>query len=121
MHPRIRNAIFCDFVRHEDTGKNILIGVYTGDVVLESVPALIPCTFWLDVVTPIQNTDLSFDLRIEWPGPPGKIETNGSSKVGAHKSLALTIPTQLAIDKEGQIRFSIRFAGGRWTEAIVKD
>jgi hypothetical protein len=35
-------TIFCDDVRHENTGKQILIGVYNGDLVVESLPALLP-------------------------------------------------------------------------------
>lgn len=121
MQPKIRNAILCDFMRQENTGKHILIGVYNGDVVLDAMPASIPLTFWVDVVIPPLITELTFDIKVEWPGQPGKIEEKGAWKVGPHTSLALTIPVLLSIERNGQIKLSIRFTGGRWIDAILRN
>src|SRR5436305_181014 len=40
-------AIFCDDVRHEVNGKQILIGVYVGSIVLQSFPATIGIAGWI--------------------------------------------------------------------------
>lgn len=44
-----RNAIVCDDVRREDSGKAILIGVYTGDIVVAGYPSIFSAKFWFEV------------------------------------------------------------------------
>lgn len=40
--PKLVNVILCDQVRQESTGKLLVIGMYTGTVLLGSCPATIP-------------------------------------------------------------------------------
>jgi hypothetical protein len=46
-HIRPLFAIFCDDIRREVSGKQILIGVYTGDIVIPSFPATIAIAGWI--------------------------------------------------------------------------
>lgn len=45
------NVVFCDEVRREVTGKDILIGVYSSDIVVPSVPMLIEVALWIQFHT----------------------------------------------------------------------
>lgn len=43
----IPTAIICDDVRREDNGKEILIGVYTGDMIFAQLPGTMRACIWL--------------------------------------------------------------------------
>lgn len=45
---RCETAILCDQVRREDNGKLILIGVYGGGVLLDSYPATLPLSAYVE-------------------------------------------------------------------------
>jgi hypothetical protein len=36
------HSLFCDEIRQEDNGKQLLIGLYNGDMLVESLPILLP-------------------------------------------------------------------------------
>jgi hypothetical protein len=40
-------ALFCDDIRNETNGKQILIGVYTGDILISQFPAVISISVWV--------------------------------------------------------------------------
>jgi hypothetical protein len=59
-------SIFCDDARQEDNGKQILIGVYSADMLVESFPVLLPS---FRVLVQYQNeSDLPVRLVITAPG-----------------------------------------------------
>jgi hypothetical protein len=43
----IRSAVICEQIRKEVNGKDILIGVYSADLIVASFPAIVPLSFWL--------------------------------------------------------------------------
>lgn len=43
----IQNALVCDDIRTEDTGKAILIGIYTGSINLKRMPTKLRLALWL--------------------------------------------------------------------------
>ena len=47
-----RSVIVCDDIRKEVTGKEILIGVYSGEIVLRSFPNQFPASLWIEADTP---------------------------------------------------------------------
>lgn len=46
-----RTVIVCDDIRKEVTGKEILIGVYSGEIVLPSFPSWFPASLWFEIET----------------------------------------------------------------------
>ena len=50
---KIANPIICDFVRKEDSGKHILIGVYPKDVRVGKFPAKLLFCVWFQ--TPVSD------------------------------------------------------------------
>jgi hypothetical protein len=47
---RIESVVFCDDVRKETTNKDILIGVYSGDIIVPHFPAVISSAIWIEIV-----------------------------------------------------------------------
>lgn len=48
--PDITTIIVCDDVRKEITNKDILIGVYTGDIVVQDFPAWVRLSVWIEML-----------------------------------------------------------------------
>jgi hypothetical protein len=42
-------TVFCDDIRKEESGKDILIGVYGSDLVVDKLPATIPLSLWINI------------------------------------------------------------------------
>ena len=45
----IKTVIFCDDIRKEITNKDILIGVYAGDIVVPSFPTPLALALWIEI------------------------------------------------------------------------
>jgi hypothetical protein len=76
-------ALFCDDIRHESNGKQILIGVYTGDILPAQFPAVISISIWV-AFERINN--MSGELPIEFR----VINTRGNSLGYGSAKLYLT-------------------------------
>ena len=46
----IKTVIFCDDIRKEITNKDILIGVYAGDIVVPSFPTPLALALWIEII-----------------------------------------------------------------------
>ncbi|QQM31751.1 hypothetical protein JET14_06170 [Martelella lutilitoris] len=69
------DVIFCDDIRKEDNGKAILIGVYTGALVLEQLPVDILLSAWIRV----SGLDKGkHDVSVEFHSPGGKTFSIGA-------------------------------------------
>lgn len=75
------NVIFCDDVRREVTGKDILIGVYSADIVLPTVPVLFGVSLWIQFLTGGDGV-VSAKLRITDPAGNTAGETAVEFPVG---------------------------------------
>jgi hypothetical protein len=119
FHPATPSGytIFCDDVRHEITGKQILIGVYNADLVVESLPALLPSFNFvihyrerkneselpvkivITVPTPDDQPILEMDIPREGfkqaPPPPDAIEGEMLSAVNMTSSVAGLLLTHI--------------------------
>lgn len=49
LTPTVIATVFCDDVRREMTNKDILIGVYGGDIVVPSFPASLNGAYWIEI------------------------------------------------------------------------
>lgn len=56
-------VIVCDDIRTESNGKDIFIGVYTGDIVIGKVPGMLNLCFWVDAKT-TGTGERAFEYRV---------------------------------------------------------
>jgi len=112
----ITQAVACDDVRQETSGKFILIGVYSGNMGLPAFPAHVGLAFWMrSRPTKIGTYHLQFRVR----GQNDSILSNGQMYVtiSEREDTVLVIPAlPLQIQSEGQITLEFRLSGrGRHT------
>jgi hypothetical protein len=60
---------FCDDIRFENTGKGILIGVYSEDLVASHLPQVTPLSFWARIGE-LPVGELKLNLKIGVNGSP---------------------------------------------------
>lgn len=85
--PRILNTLVCDDVRLENNGKEILIGVYNGTVIIDSVPAFFP-TFSIRVlVKPTEIREYNINGAITAPSGLAAAQFSGKLNVLTTKFL----------------------------------
>lgn len=56
-------VVFCDDIRQEVNGKQILIGVYAGDIILQSFPATIGISGWISFA---RESNVAAQIPIEF-------------------------------------------------------
>lgn len=115
----IKTTILCDDVRQESgTGKYILIGVFTGDILVREFPAQVQLALYIEIDGPAGHHDV--ELRLSGPQAGEGIlnisldaETDG---VGAVTTPRITV----AMESEGTFRADWRVAGGDWENILSK-
>ncbi|HTO66036.1 MAG TPA: hypothetical protein VMM15_32840 [Bradyrhizobium sp.] len=113
----ITAVIVCDSVRREVSGKELLVGVYTGNIVSPSFPVVIELAFWFEV--DIRETgEQDADIRIVVPGevPPLEMRFHIATVVPGPFSLA-TPNMQVPLVEAGELRIELK-EGDDWT--VVK-
>lgn len=122
MHINVLSAIMCDLVRIENSGKHILIGVYTGDILFPKFPTRFNPTLWIEIKTGIQRSNLDFEIKIEAPGLPKPIKTEGTLEIEDQENalIWLTFPG-VPINIPGSLNVSMRRKGARWQRIISKE
>lgn len=113
MHPRIRAALVCDDVRAEaNGGKNILIGVYGGEIIFGVKPAAHQCQLYLAFDVDRQPADIDIEVTFNRTNvhhmrvPPGWATANA------------LIPLNLVVLEPKQLSARVRFNGGRWSTPV---
>ncbi len=113
---KIENVIICDFVRKEDNGKHILIGVYPKDVRVADWPAILRFEIWFQ--TPVAEIkDFPVEFRIIDSEKKPLVTATGIISVGPEDiGLAtITIPNVLVhVPKQTDMIFQIREPKKRW-------
>lgn len=106
-------VILCDDIRREISNKDILIGVYSGDIVVPAFPALINAAFWLEGVPETLGAhDLQMRVYLK-DKPP--IEMKVSINVNVLGPFGLAVPTlQILVEDETEIRFEF-LDGDTWS------
>lgn len=115
-------AILCDDTRREANGKDILIGVYSGSLLVKEFPVKLTLCLWLHVDT-AGHGEVKFEIRV--------LNTSGKSIAGANVSVgvadtgenqgSLTLSgLPLNLDKAGTIKIQWRKPGSRWKTILTK-
>lgn len=111
------SAIVCDDIRHEANGKQLLIGVYSGDIVLgmlEGMPGVISSSLWIElrVKTP---GDFSLDFKVEVSSRPVFGMDGIKAIVQQAGDIALPLgPFPIAVSGSGEIKYYLRPSGRKW-------
>jgi len=118
----IKAALICDLAREEKTGKFILVGVYTGDIIFLNKPALFAPVFWVEVATFIKDANMEIESKIDVPGKRKPLVFTATTSVERQDKALLVVGTKpFEITEEGTLRLSMRPKGARrWTEVIAK-
>src|SRR6266487_6946441 len=82
----IQSVVICDDVRREQNGKDLLIGVYSGDILVQAFPFTLPLSMWMEYAPPKPGLNDIF-IRLHYGQQPPSIvkaavEVIDSSTVG---------------------------------------
>lgn len=111
--PGIGAVIVCDDVRKEVTNKDILIGVYAGDIVVPAFPAVLTVAFWIELRRPVGHYDDEFRVTI---GDKPVTRLGMALDITGPGAIGITIPPMLIkLDKEDEIGLEI-LEGDSWVE-----
>ena len=102
-------VLLCDDVRKEITGKDILIGVYTSGINVSQLPAVVNLATWLEII-PKKKGEIEIEFKAEMPGDvqPHLIRFKGQTESADHHFTIILQPAPFFIQKEGDIRISVR-------------
>lgn len=64
------SVIVCDDIRQEISGKQILIGVYSEDIIVQSLPTTLTLCFWIQV---LRKNSYGGNAKIRVTDPSGNI------------------------------------------------
>ncbi len=114
MGIKFTSVIFCDDIRREITNKDILIGVYAGDIIVPVFPVPISAAFWLEVL-PEELGQFELQMRIILKDKAPPIEMKIGLNVSALGPFGLSLPT-LQILVETETELYLEFLDGKeWT------
>lgn len=118
---KILSALICDDVRREDNGKEILIGVYSGSILIPTIPANIMLTAWINMEV---HGPCEFDFEIRVLDPSDRQIAHGKVHVAsseAHDLSSMALPRfPINAEKEGWLKIQSRKNGGRWRNIIKR-
>lgn len=87
--PTITTVVLCEDIRREVNGKDILIGVYGGNIEVAHFPATISIAYWMNMV-PAAIGDLSISFRVSLLGKkPFGLTLKGHANSTDESSLSL--------------------------------
>lgn len=115
-------ALICDDWRREDNGKEILIGIYTGGIVVPQMPIVLQVCLWL-YIQPQEVGDADFDVRILDPSDKEVLQGNFQFHV-ASIEFPTTVPLvrlPLQIGQLGTSKFQWKAPGHDWETIVEKN
>lgn len=105
----VNSVVICDDVRKEVNGKDILIGVYGGSIIVQSLPVNLPIAVWVEL-TPAQVGHLEIDMKIHMPSNPTEFRMRYIVEVvETNASLPINTPQLMGgLSEAGDIEVSIK-------------
>lgn len=124
---RIDSLLLCDDIRKEDNGKAIIIGVYTGDIVVPKFPAALMLSIWLQghAEEDAESFSLRPELVTESGSDPKTSDTpfSGTGKIKVSAGDEFIIVTEKVVAQvlePGHISMWMKFGDKEWFELIRK-
>ena len=115
-------ALLCDDIRKELSGKDILVGVYTGSLLVQNFPAKITLCLWLDLKIAGKG-EVKTEIRVLNPAGEqitgGELTVNVADEGEGNGSVALR-GMPLNLEKEGQYKIQWRKPKARWSTILTK-
>ena len=125
-HIRPIHAVFCDDIRREVTGKEILIGVYSGDLLVSRLPAPVVLAIWVPFER-VGNAEgkIPIEFRMLDAGENNKSLGYGSIEIAlsdVSDAGALSLPAlAIMLNRSGQLVFQLKQHDEPWqTVASLK-
>lgn len=119
---KINNVLICDDVRVENNGKHIFIGVYTGDILFESLPAIFSPIFWVEIEPGVTNQRIDMEVKFDAPGMEKPRISLHSMDIEEERSVFMILnATPTLITGPGELVLSLRPKGTKkWVQAVRK-
>jgi hypothetical protein len=118
---KFRSVIVCEDIREEINGKKSLMGVFSGDIVVQSMPAVIRFAVYVEYVPDDDDgKQIDFDFRL-MQDDAEMARGQGSITVHQGQSVATSIPPGLATflkDAKFRVLVSVNKAAGAGADQI---
>jgi hypothetical protein len=116
MQIKVESVIVCEDIRKEINNKEILIGVYSGNIVVASYPAMLKLAFWVELVPDSMDVH-HLSLKIESPSgnPPIEVEFDLSVKEANTAATIAFGNLPIAIERDGELKVSFKEGDGDWS------
>ena len=116
-------AIVCDDIRHEKSNKEILIGVYSNELIIHKKPARLRLSVFV-LVDVLEIGETEFEIRLDGPDGPSENAIRGVLE-GAHNTSPrhrIGLPFKsfvITLASEGDLLVRFREPGKRWRTIAV--
>jgi hypothetical protein len=124
-HLVFRSVIACDDVRREDTGKDILLGVYSGALVVDQFPVQLR-PYWYIQTEPEGEGDIPMKLKATGPHGVRYFQVSFTAKTGRKSDMPedwsgqgemtplIFGPFNMQVQTEGVIEFQCQQYDDEW-------
>jgi hypothetical protein len=93
---KFRNVIVCEDIRDEMNGKKSLMGVFSGDIVVPSMPAVVRLAVYVEYEPDANDgNQVDFDFRL-MQNATEMFRAHGSAPVQSGQSVVVALPPGLA-------------------------
>lgn len=118
---RLINAVFCEDIRREDNGKDMLLGVYSGDIVVARCPTRVGMSLWLQYFSaPVRAGETGIDLRLRFDGHDEPVSQIGLPFMEEGETTLALRGMPVAINGSGMLLLEHRLPGKDWAEIARK-
>ena len=116
------SAVVCDEVRREQNGKDIIIGAYGGDILIDSFPITLALSLWISLETSGAG-DTKNSIRVVNSEKKVLTGLSGEATVEKHqhRSSLFTPKFRFQVDKFTELRFQFRVGEGRWKTVVSRN
>ncbi|HET9244674.1 MAG TPA: hypothetical protein VFO15_02615 [Xanthobacteraceae bacterium] len=118
---KFRNVILCEDIRDEVGAKRSLMGVFGGDIVVQSLPAQIQIAAYIEYIPDVSNGErVTFDIRM-MRDDTEMMKAHAVAPMEHGKPATLILPRGLAtFEKNCTLRLLIAVNGGAEIEILSK-
>lgn len=107
-------VVVCEDVRKEANGKEILLGVFSGGVLLPSVPATIVLAFWVHFDAK-ETGEVALQFRLMGPARAQLALLDARMEVAKAGPGAIFVPpVPVHVQVPGTLSLEMNESGGRW-------
>lgn len=116
----VGNVMLCDDIRQEQgNNKFILIGVYSGDIIISELPADISLAFYMEIKAPKGHHQI--EIRLSGPQKGGQAILKSQFEHSGVGTGTIASPRiNISMAEEGPFRIDMRAGTGRWVNLISK-